>query len=71
MIGFCLTDEQREFRGLAHDFAERTIRPAAPEADEAECVPWEVLEKAHRAGLLTFAFRRSDWTTRRVRRFVV
>lgn len=56
MIAFDLTDEQREFRELAHRFAEKTIRPAAPEADEKEEVPWEVLEKAHQAGLLTFSF---------------
>ncbi len=56
MIGFDLTDEQREFRELAHRFAEKTIRPAAPEADEKEEVPWEVLQKAHQAGLITFSF---------------
>ncbi len=56
MIGFCLTDEQREFREFAHKFAEKTIRPAAPEADESESVPWEVVQKAHQAGLLTFSF---------------
>jgi alkylation response protein AidB-like acyl-CoA dehydrogenase len=54
MISFDLTDEQREFQALAHRFAERTIRPVAPQADEAEEVPWEVLEKAHQTGLLTF-----------------
>jgi acyl-CoA dehydrogenase len=54
MIGFDLTDEQREFRDLAHRFAEKTIRPVAPEADETEELPWEVLEKAHQAGLLTY-----------------
>lgn len=56
MIGFTLTDEQREFRDMAHKFAEKTIRPAAPEADEREEVPWEVLEKAHQAGLITYSF---------------
>lgn len=56
MIAFDLTDEQREFRDMAHRFAEKTMRPAAAEADEQECVPWEVLTKAHQAGLLTFAF---------------
>jgi acyl-CoA dehydrogenase len=55
MIAFELSDEQREFRDLAHRFAEKTIRPAAPEADEAECVPWPVVEQAHQAGLLTFS----------------
>ncbi len=54
MIGFDLTDEQREFRDLAHRFAEKTIRPVAPEADETEELPWEVLEKAHQTGLLNY-----------------
>lgn len=56
MIGFDLTDEQREFRDLAHKFAEKTIRPIAPEADEKEEVPWDVVKKAHQAGLITVAF---------------
>ena len=54
MIGFEPTDEQHEFRELAHRFAEKTIRPAAPEADEQEAVPWPVLEKAAEVGLLTY-----------------
>jgi len=54
MIGFDLSDEQREFRDLAHRFAEKTIRPVAPQADEDEEVPWDVLSKAHQAGLLTY-----------------
>ena len=49
MIDFTLTDEQREFRDMAHKFAEKTIRPCAPEADEKEDVQWEVIEKAHQA----------------------
>ena len=56
MIDFTLTDEQREFRDMAHKFAEKTIRPCAAEADEKEEVPWEVIEKAHQAGLLTYSF---------------
>ncbi len=56
MIELSLSDEQREFRDMAHKLAEKTIRPVAPEADEGECVPWEVLEKAHQAGLITFSF---------------
>jgi alkylation response protein AidB-like acyl-CoA dehydrogenase len=54
MIGFELTDEQREFRDLAHRFAEKTIRPVAAEADEREELPLEVLEKAHQTGLLSY-----------------
>ncbi len=56
MIEFALTDEQREFRDLAHKFAEKTIRPIAPEADEKEEVPWDAVKKAHQAGLITVAF---------------
>ncbi len=55
MIGFDLTDEQREFRDLAHKFAEKSIRPIASEADEKEEVPWDVINKAHQAGLITVA----------------
>jgi acyl-CoA dehydrogenase len=54
MIAFDLTDEQREFRDLAHRFALETIRPIAPEADESEQIPWEVLEEAHQVGLLNY-----------------
>lgn len=56
MISFDFTDEQREFRDLAHKFAEKTIRPIAAEADEKEEVPWDVVKKAHQAGLITVAF---------------
>lgn len=54
MVDFALTDEQRQFRDLAHRFAEQTIRPVAAEADEREEVPWEVLEKAHQIGLTNY-----------------
>jgi len=54
MIGFDLTDEQREFRDAARRFAEKTIRPAAAEADEREEVPWDILQKAQQAGLITY-----------------
>jgi len=54
MVDFSLTDEQRQFRGLARKFAEQTVRPIAAEADEREEVPWETLEKAHRIGLTNY-----------------
>jgi len=54
VIDFELTLEQREFRNLAHRFAEKTIRPAAAEADEREQVPWPVLAAAAEAGLLSY-----------------
>ncbi len=54
MIAFALSEEQESFRRLAHRFAAETIRPAARQADEAEEVPWPVLEKAHELGLTTY-----------------
>jgi len=54
VIDFELTPEQQEFRALAHRFAEKTIRPAAADADEREQVPWDVLTKAGEAGLLAY-----------------
>lgn len=56
MIDFELDEEQRLFRDLAHRFAAEVIRPAAPEADEKEEVPWDVLEKAAETGLLNFLY---------------
>lgn len=54
MIGFELSDEQREMRDLAHRFAEKEIRPIAAEYDELEEVPWDLLKKAAQTGLTSF-----------------
>jgi alkylation response protein AidB-like acyl-CoA dehydrogenase len=54
MIAFDLTDEQREMRDLAHRFAEQEIRPVAPEYDEREEVPWEVIRKAAQTGFTSY-----------------
>ena len=51
-----LTSEQRQIQELAHTFARQEIRPVAAHYDETESVPWPVLEKAHAAGLTSFAF---------------
>lgn len=56
MIAFELNEEQQMFRSLARQFAEEVIRPAAPEADEKEEVPWEVLLKAAQMGLLSYMY---------------
>ena len=34
MVDFTLTDEQKDLRELAHDFAEKEIRPVAWELDK-------------------------------------
>ena len=53
-VDFSLTDEQREIQALAHEFAQREIRPVAAEYDTREEMPWPVLEKAARVGLLSY-----------------
>src|SRR5919197_1675609 len=51
-VSFGLTDEQRALRDLAHDFAEREIRPKEREYDEHSTHPADVLAKAHELGLM-------------------
>jgi alkylation response protein AidB-like acyl-CoA dehydrogenase len=51
MLDFSLTSEQEEIRRLAHDFAEKEMRPKADYFDEREETPWEVMKKAHEVGL--------------------
>ena len=51
-VSFGLTDEQRALRDLAHDFAEREIRPKEREYDEHSTHPADVIAKAHELGLM-------------------
>src|SRR5437660_11150257 len=51
-VSFGLTDEQKALRDLAHDFAEREIRPKEREYDEGSTHPAEVIAKAHELGLM-------------------
>jgi acyl-CoA dehydrogenase len=51
-VSFELTEEQRSLRDLAHEFAEKEIRPRAAEYDEHQTHPAEVVEKAHELGLI-------------------
>ena len=44
-------DLERELIALAHDFAEREIRPVAAEHDRTEEFPWDVYRKAAGVGL--------------------
>ncbi|MEA2275427.1 MAG: acyl-CoA dehydrogenase, partial [Solirubrobacteraceae bacterium] len=52
MVDFTLTDEQKSLRELAHDFAEKEIRPVAWEYDKDGTWPGEILDKAHELGLM-------------------
>src|SRR6266545_7877417 len=51
-VSFALTDEQRALRELAHDFAEKEIRPKAAEYDKHSTHPADVIAKAHELGLM-------------------
>jgi acyl-CoA dehydrogenase len=52
MVDFSLTDEQKDIRELAHDFAEREIRPVAWDLDRDSTFPHEIVQKAWEVGLM-------------------
>jgi acyl-CoA dehydrogenase len=52
MVDFTLTDEQKSLRELAHDFAEKEIRPVAWEYDRDGTWPQDIIEKAWEVGLM-------------------
>nr|MBA3717489.1 acyl-CoA dehydrogenase family protein [Actinomycetota bacterium] len=52
---FELTEEQRELQRVAHEFAERELRPVAAECDARSEFPDGLLERAARAGLTSYA----------------
>src|ERR671925_1444604 len=52
MVDFTLTDEQIALRQMAHDFAEKEIRPVAWEYDRDGTWPQAILEKAWELGLM-------------------
>jgi acyl-CoA dehydrogenase len=51
-VSFALTDEQKELRALAREFAEKEIRPHEAECDEKMRHPEDVIAKAHDVGLM-------------------
>ena len=51
-ISFELTEEQKELRALAREFAEKEIRPKAAEYDEHSTHPADIIAKAHELGLM-------------------
>jgi acyl-CoA dehydrogenase len=52
LVDFTLTDEQKDLRELAHDFAEKEIRPVAWDYDRDGTWPQEIIEKAFEVGLM-------------------
>jgi len=53
MVDFELTDEQKLMQKVAHEFAEREMRPIALDYDKKGVIPWQVVQKAHDIGLDT------------------
>ncbi|HYZ89485.1 MAG TPA: acyl-CoA dehydrogenase family protein [Myxococcales bacterium] len=51
-ISLALSDEQQALRALAHEFAEREIRPKAADYDENSTHPADIVAKAHDVGLM-------------------
>jgi alkylation response protein AidB-like acyl-CoA dehydrogenase len=60
MADFNLTEEERMVQQLAHEFAEKEIRPHATYYDEHEELPREIIAKASALGLTTGIFGGDD-----------
>jgi acyl-CoA dehydrogenase len=52
MVDLTLTEEQQDMREMAHDFAEKEIRPVAWDYDRDATWPQEIIEKAWEVGLM-------------------
>jgi acyl-CoA dehydrogenase len=52
LVDFTLTDEQKDLREMAHNFAEKEIRPVAWDYDRDATWPQEIVEKAWEVGLM-------------------
>src|SRR5215213_7870945 len=52
MLDFTLTEHKRNIRELAHDFAQREIRPVAWEYDHDATWPEQIIRKAWDVGLM-------------------
>jgi acyl-CoA dehydrogenase len=52
VVDFTLTDEQKALREMAHDFAEKEMRPVAWEYDKDGTWPEDVLRKAWELGIM-------------------
>ena len=52
MVDFTLTDEQKDLRELAHNFAEKEIRKVAWEYDKDGTWPQDIIDKAWEVGLM-------------------
>lgn len=53
MIDFSLTEEQVALQEMAHEFAEKEMRPNAAKYDKSEEFAWDIMNKAFEVGLIT------------------
>ncbi len=53
MIDFSLTEEQKALKEMAHNFAEKEMRPQAAKYDKGEEFPWDIMKKAFEIGLIS------------------
>ena len=53
-FSLALNEDQLTVQKWVHEFAERTIRPAAAEWDEREETPWPVIQEAAKIGLYSW-----------------
>ncbi len=53
MLNFSLSPEQKMLQEMAHDFAEKEIKPVAEYYDQHEEFPWPIVKKALEYGLLS------------------
>ena len=60
-FSLALNEDQLQIQKWVHEFAERTIRPAATEWDEREETPWPILEEAAKIGLYSLDFFTGQW----------
>src|SRR5438067_12737193 len=50
-FSLALNEDQLQIQKWVHEFAERTIRPAAAEWDEREETPWPIIQDAAKSGV--------------------
>jgi len=51
-----LNEDQIQIQKWVHDFAQNVIRPVAPQYDESEETPWDVIQEAADIGLYSWEF---------------
>jgi len=51
-----LNEDQVQLREWVHTFAKDVMRPAAPEWDEREEMPWPIIEEAAKIGIYSLEF---------------